>query len=597
MSVNVPCPAPFLPCPGKPTMPFKTWMQVFENYLLVINATGNAWPAARKRAVLLHCIGTEGQRIFHSLPGTGDTYAEAVDALKAHFTPMTNVVVERHTFRKRAQGPHETVSQYVAALRELASTCDFGDKADEMLRDQLIEYVTNANIREKLLLEPNLTLDKAMTIATQIESAAAQAKCMAGDKPSLQVQAVQKKSFRPRHQNKPPTHAPSPTAATGKSSRACFRCGSDSHLANAPSCPAIKATCKSCQKRGHFARVCRSAPTHQVREVEIPDVTVLCIQETACKSDKIKCNVKIQPSDSPPHAMDLIVDSASPVSILPRSVLDEHFGESQLTPPAIRLTTYTKSPIPVLGCLSALVTRDDVTAAATFFVVEKGTPLLGLDLMVALNVHIVGGVVVPPPPATAPTAPVMHLSTSPSLIGCAKNFVHRVKVSTSVPPVRQKLCRLPLSVRDAVTAEINKLLAAGVIERIDASPWVSPIVVTRKKKGGIRMCVDLREPNKAVITDCFPIPHIDELLSTLRGAAVFSTIDLASAYHQVPLHEESRDLTAFITHEGLFRYCRVPYGLSSAPSAFQKMMSTILKGLPGVQNYLDDVIIYFLWPK
>lgn len=207
----------------------------------------------------------------------------------------------------------------------------------------------------------------------------------------------------------------------------------------------------------------------------------------------------------------------------------------------------------MLGCLPAQVTRHDVTTAATFFVVEKGTPLLGLDLMVALNIHIVGGVVAPPPPDNARPAPVMHLSTSSPLIGCAKNFVHRVKVSASVPPVRQKLRRLPLSVRDAVTVEINKLLAAGVIERIDASPWVSPIVVTRKKKGGIRMCVDLREPNKAVITDCFPIPHIDELLSTLRGAAVFSTIDLASAYHQVPLHEESRDLTAFITHDGLFR--------------------------------------------
>lgn len=320
-------------------MPFKTWLQVFDNYLLVINATGNAWPAARKRAVLLHCIGAEGQRIFHSLPDTGDTYDSAVAALKAHFIPMTNVVVERHTFRKRAQGPHETVSQYVAALRELASSCDFGDKADEMLRDQLIQYVTNAHIREKLLLEPNLTLDRAITIATQIESAAEQAKRMAGDRPSLQVQAVQKKSFRPRQQYKPSTHAPSPTAASRKSSRACFRCGSDSHLANAPSCPAAKATCKSCHKKGHFARVCRSTSTHQVREVEVPELTVLRIQKAACTSDKIKCNVKIQPSDSPAHAMDLIVDSASPVSILPRSVYDEHFGESQLTPPSIRLAT------------------------------------------------------------------------------------------------------------------------------------------------------------------------------------------------------------------------------------------------------------------
>ena len=67
------------------------------------------------------------------------------------------------------------------------------------------------------------------------------------------------------------------------------------------------------------------------------------------------------------------------------------------------------------------------------------------------------------------------------------------------------------------------------------------------------MCTDLREPNKEVVTDCYHIPHMEELFSELRGETMFSTIDLANAYYQVPLHEDSRDLTAFITHEGLFR--------------------------------------------
>lgn len=106
------------------------------------------------------------------------------------------------------------------------------------------------------------------------------------------------------------------------------------------------------------------------------------------------------------------------------------------------------------------------------------------------------------------------------------------------------------------------------------------------------MCVDLREPDKAIVVDSYPIPHIEELFSQLRGAVLFSTINLANAYHQVPLHEDSRDLTAFITHEGLFSYKRVCYGLASAPAAFQKLMSTILKDVPGVQCYLDDVIVF-----
>lgn len=156
--------------------------------------------------------------------------------------------------------------------------------------------------------------------------------------------------------------------------------------------------------------------------------------------------------------------------------------------------------------------------------------------------------------------------------------------------LRQKLCRLPLSVCSAVSKELDHLLKEGVIEKIDASPWVSPIVVTQKKTGGIRLCVNLREPNNAIITDSYPLPHMDELLSLLSGATLFSTIDLQSTYHQVMLHPDSRDLTAFITHEGLFHFCRVLYGLAAAPSAFQKMMRIILHDLPNVANYLDDII-------
>ena len=108
----------------------------------------------------------------------------------------------------------------------------------------------------------------------------------------------------------------------------------------------------------------------------------------------------------------------------------------------------------------------------------------------------------------------------------------------------------------------------------------------------MRLCVDLREVNKAVIPDVYPIPPIQELLCELHDAKVFSQLDMESAYHQLELHPNSRDLTAFITHDGLYRYKRVCFGLSSAPSAFQKTMSSILCGLDGVQCYLDDVVVY-----
>lgn len=125
------------------------WLRIFNKYMLVISATGNAWPEALKRATLLHRLGAEEHRIFYALPDTGDTVATAVTALEKYFVPKVNVVVEQHAFRQRRQAPHQTVVQYVAVLRDFASKCGFDEKTDEIIWDQLIEHVTNPSIREK----------------------------------------------------------------------------------------------------------------------------------------------------------------------------------------------------------------------------------------------------------------------------------------------------------------------------------------------------------------------------------------------------------------------------------------------------------------
>lgn len=589
-SVSAPFPSPFLPCPGEPAIPLVTWLKMFQNYMLVINATGDSWPEARKRALLLHCLGTEGQRLFYTLPNTGDNLADAIKALEEHFTPKRNVVVERHAFRKRVQRTDETVVQYIAALRDLATTCEFADNLDDMLRDQLVENIANPRIRERLLVESKLTLEIAITIATQLEAADAQAKSMATSNPAP-VHAVHSTptSGRQRPKAKFKARTSSKPSASALSARTCFRCGSAGHLANAQNCPAASAKCKNCNKTGHFARVCRSAPTHSVHSVELPEVCILYLPGA---TDRLMCDVIINATPAAiPVSLQLTVDSGSSVSILPKQLYEQHFHTVPLHAPTARLVTYLQEPISVLGCLPATVSKYGLTCPAHFFIVDNGTALLGMDLIKGLQLRFDGNTVLPPPQS----ASVCELSTPPSqrtTLGCVKNFTHKVNISDSVPPVRHKLRRLPFSVRDAVSAELERLLHAGVIERIDSSPWVSPIVVVQKKTGGIRMCVDLRGPNKAVIVDSYPLPHMEEMMTLLKGATVFSTIDLESAYHQVPLHEDSLDLTAFITHEGLFRFCRVPYGLASAPSAFQKMMVVILKGLQNVANYLDDIIVW-----
>ncbi len=256
------------------------------------------------------------------------------------------------------------------------------------------------------------------------------------------------------------------------------------------------------------------------------------------------------------------------MSILPECVYKTKFCKCPLTKPRLQLVTYSKEKLAVIyGCLKVDVSYQNTTARSEMYIVESGTPILGMNLVTTLNLQISGGQLLP---GNQPTCAMLQSaveavvesstdSLEPSTdFGCAKGFVHKVKIRLEVRQVQQKLCLSVMLCR----------------QKIDSSEWVSPIVVTQKKTGGIWMCVDLREPNKAAVVDSYPLPLIEDILSELRGAVLFSTLDLKHAYHQVELHTESPDLTVFVTHDGLYRYKRVPYGLSSAPSAFQKMMCT-----------------------
>ncbi|KAK7877730.1 hypothetical protein WMY93_030544 [Mugilogobius chulae] len=117
-------PAVFLECPGEPKLAFATWKKLFDNYLLAIG--GDGFSAGRKRALLIHCLGTEGNRIYCTLPLETDDYDGSVKALETYFSPKLNVVAERYRFRQRAQVVGESTDHYVAALRELVKNCQFG---------------------------------------------------------------------------------------------------------------------------------------------------------------------------------------------------------------------------------------------------------------------------------------------------------------------------------------------------------------------------------------------------------------------------------------------------------------------------------------
>ena len=118
---------------------------------------------------------------------------------------------------------------------------------------------------------------------------------------------------------------------------------------------------------------------------------------------------------------------------------------------------------------------------------------------------------------------------------------------------------------------LHGLVAEDITEPVEGvgSRWVSPIVIVPKANGEVRMCTDMRQANKAIVRERYPIPTVQEMLAEMNGAKVFSKLDLKQGFFQYELEPGSRDVTTFVTHMGLFRMKRLSVGVTSATECFQ----------------------------
>ena len=176
-------------------------------------------------------------------------------------------------------------------------------------------------------------------------------------------------------------------------------------------------------------------------------------------------------------------------------------------------------------------------------------------------------------------------------LGYTEAVHHRLRTTDSIP-VAQPYRRIPPHQLQEVQEHIKGLLAQNVIVE-SHSPYAAPVVIVRKKDGGIRLCVDYRRLSAKTIGDAYPLPRIQESFDALVGAQFFSTLDLASGYHQIAMHPDDQHKTAFVTPMGLFEYTRMPMGLSSAPATFQRLMQSTMSDFifQFLLVYLDDLLV------
>lgn len=174
---------------------------------------------------------------------------------------------------------------------------------------------------------------------------------------------------------------------------------------------------------------------------------------------------------------------------------------------------------------------------------------------------------------------------------------HKIETSDEIP-VHAKSYRYPYIHKQEVQRQIDQMLTDGII-RPSSSPWSSPVWIVPKKidasgKQKWRIVIDYRKVNEKTIDDRYPLPNINDILDKLGRCQYFTTLDLASGFHQIEMDPSSIQKTAFNVENGHYEYLRMPFGLKNAPATFQRVMDNVLRGLQGkiCLVYMDDIIIF-----
>ena len=181
---------------------------------------------------------------------------------------------------------------------------------------------------------------------------------------------------------------------------------------------------------------------------------------------------------------------------------------------------------------------------------------------------------------------------TPDQLGRCSLVKHKIDTG-SHPPIRLRSYRTSPANREEIDKQIKEMLDNDVISP-SVSPWAAPVVLVKKSDGTMRFCVDYRKINMITRKDSHPLPRISEALDALGGAQWFSTLDLRSGYWQIEVDSDSKEKTAFITHNGLYEFNVLPFGLCNSPATFQRLMTHALRGLEWdiCLVYIDDLIIF-----
>ena len=601
---------------GEPATLAQRWLTWKDEFELYVTASGISDPT-QKKALLLHLAGPKVRDIFNnSIPadqrGEAKDYKKAMDSLSDHFKLRKNAPMARQSFLALQPTAGETINNFITRLQKLAEHCDYEGERDNQVRDCAISYIQDKNLKAKLYREETLTLNKLMEIIGQYHDKEALVLIREG-----QVNSIS-----------------SDTKPVGK----CWRCDKVGHFAK--ECRRSRDhKCGKCGNVGHFEVCCHSKQSkgrdssrsssrgrgnngrnnrrqrggdsqgqRDVRQVteDVPagnsaskdDFYVFYTGDTDEQN-----TLKLEIEDK---TINIIIDSGASCNLMSEEVFDLVTGGNvKLSECNKRVFAYASvEPLQLKGkCnLNVRVPQTQKSLIAEFYVTHgKAATLLGRDASELLGVLRVG--------IPVNSCDVKSDDASNNLkqadrkaslrakfpkvfqgLGKLKGYQLKLHINEKVRPVAQPLRRIPFSRREKVTEKLEELLKLDVIEKVEGpTSWVNPLVVVEKPNGDIRICLDMRQANEAIVREKHPVPTVEETLQEVSNAKVFSKLDLNMAFHQIELHPDSRDITTFAAPNGLYRYKRLLFGVNMATEKFQQIVWQIIKDCPGAYNLHDDL--------
>lgn len=567
------------------------WIRWKREFELFAELAMESKEQKQKIRMLQYLIGEKGREIYETfqfckadgtkMPDKDVTLENVLDAFDKHFNPKQNETVLRYRFFTRTQAPQETFESFLAGLQTLAVPCNFKDLLPGLVRDRIVCGINSDGLRERLLRENELKLEECIKLCrthemTKQRSAELKA---TGEQ---ELHAI-KKTFR---------------SEPVRSGRNCKFCG-DSHKFGARFCPAFGKICTKCNKPNHYSKVCRSdRSVNEIAEETAQNQDTVTqaapyvngddhfflesLELLTVSNNQAFININIEG-----QSVRMKLDTGSQVNALPVSMASK-LGKLSVCQTKSNLHAYGGHKIGVLGTQEYTCQYKNHHKVLTFYVIDgPSSPILGLAACLDLNlIKLIGEVENKCNDMFHTYADVFEgLGVFPG--------EYDITVNPEVSPVVHPPRSIPFARIDAVKKELMRMEQAGVIVKVtEPTPWVNSMVIVEKPNGQLRICLDPKDLNEAIIRPHYKMPTVDEVTVRLNNSTTFSKLDARSGYWLCKLSEQSSLLTTFNTPIGRYRFLRLPFGLCCSQDIFQRKIDEFFGDLPGVAAIVDDIVVH-----